>query len=1114
MEGRGKLRRVTNLLSQTLGTNDDPTIYSQEFLSQKILLRESRPVLEEVTKRARDYYNTGIAYLTSARRLLVAMNENFVLNKDFQDIVGGDDRNLLTVLQTHMSLIEAFESQMKTIQALLVCPLEQLVSEAGMVRELKNQVYQAHKDKTAALGKMELCSGGKQLTVAQDQYQGACHRFLSVQRDAVNKMADLQDHKGIVVAEGLCGLMEASLTFAEFSSSATPGISLFLDDIRKAVDFKRREANDSRLVRHEEAKRLDVLSKEEQGMLDRDTLIRQLQDGTLVTPRQPNRFAGEGVFLQLERVVHLCQWGATPGILYCTNFRITFLPYEGLPRPGQRFDAPNCSVARIENFGGEKGLMALWCKDLRTFRLSFRFCDNEVSKVFDSIVPFVFCDVDRYFVSYYRPPPLPQGVQKFSYDARAEFARVGVPNSRWRLTETNVQYELCPTYPRVLAVPASITDRELSEVANFRSKGRFPALCWTWPPSLIPSVADPSKTLFVPSSDRLGPWPPSLLVRSSQPCVGLTRQHSDVDKKLLYGYVDAPSASSRIVLIFDARPRLNAVGNKAMGGGWEDLKHLKGCTLEFLGIENIHVMRKAFSLLHKSVVTPKRARQHTMSVSPGSLRPVTWASSASDSLSGLLPMAVGTPPQSPPRSPTLFPLSDQHEGNKLPRPVTMLPQSNTGLLPPTPSWPGSSSPSRSVTPPPRTRPPVSFADSGTTPSPARSVTPPPGRTFSPPRSARPGEASPPRPGRPPPPPPSAATRSTGTPPSATLPTPSTESTSGGTTAAAAASEGFSLPVPLPPPSALGINDFRAADSAPHAATPPRGTRAITFNLPESHRSHKEGPGGPSANVSGNIMSSSESLGSVASGTSARGATYHPRMGPDSQLVVGDDCKEWLKHVSAVLLGANKVASALRENPGAAVLVHCSDGWDRTAQLTALAEIFLDPYYRTIDGFMILIEKEWLSFGHKFAQRCGHGKERSNFSDTQRAPIFTQFLDSLYQVLLQFPSSFEFNEALLLLLLQEQFACMYNTFLFNCESERVDSDVYRRGTPVWHEVASNRDMYKNPNYVSAEGGGDGGGGAPMFLTPNADAVVMWPIYTEHLWKDELPSTTLASQLMKS
>jgi myotubularin-related protein 3/4 len=31
-----------------------------------------------------------------------------------------------------------------------------------------------------------------------------------------------------------------------------------------------------------------------------------------------------------------------------------------------------------------------------------------------------------------------------------------------------------------------------------------------------------------------------------------------------------------------------------------------------------------------------------------------------------------------------------------------------------------------------------------------------------------------------------------------------------------------------------------------------------------------------------------------------------------------------------------------------VLVHCSDGWDRTPQIVALAKLLLDPYYRTVE----------------------------------------------------------------------------------------------------------------------------------------------------------------------
>ena len=30
-----------------------------------------------------------------------------------------------------------------------------------------------------------------------------------------------------------------------------------------------------------------------------------------------------------------------------------------------------------------------------------------------------------------------------------------------------------------------------------------------------------------------------------------------------------------------------------------------------------------------------------------------------------------------------------------------------------------------------------------------------------------------------------------------------------------------------------------------------------------------------------------------------------------------------------------------------ILVHCSDGWDRTSHVVALAQLMLDPYYRTI-----------------------------------------------------------------------------------------------------------------------------------------------------------------------
>ena len=83
-----------------------------------------------------------------------------------------------------------------------------------------------------------------------------------------------------------------------------------------------------------------------------------------------------------------------------------------------------------------------------------------------------------------------------------------------------------------------------------------------------------------------------------------------------------------------------------------------------------------------------------------------------------------------------------------------------------------------------------------------------------------------------------------------------------------------------------------------------------------------------------------------------------------------DRSNWLKHVRTIIDGTLLIVQTIHLH-NAHTLIHCSDGWDRTAQLCSLAQICLDPYYRTISGFQVLLEKEWISFGHKFKDRCGH-----------------------------------------------------------------------------------------------------------------------------------------------
>lgn len=78
---------------------------------------------------------------------------------------------------------------------------------------------------------------------------------------------------------------------------------------------------------------------------------------------------------------------------------------------------------------------------------------------------------------------------------------------------------------------------------------------------------------------------------------------------------------------------------------------------------------------------------------------------------------------------------------------------------------------------------------------------------------------------------------------------------------------------------------------------------------------------------------------------------------------------WLKHIANMLDGVDLIARQVGVHHSH-VLIHCSDGWDRTSQLSALSQLCLDPYYRTIRGFIVLVEKDFVSFGHMFRHRSG------------------------------------------------------------------------------------------------------------------------------------------------
>uniref|UniRef100_A0A8C2PUB8 Myotubularin n=1 Tax=Cyprinus carpio TaxID=7962 RepID=A0A8C2PUB8_CYPCA len=431
-------------------------------------------------------------------------------------------------------------------------------------------------------------------------------------------------------------------------------------------------------------------------------------------------------------IIYICPFNAAvKGKVFITNYRLYFKNTDSeMP---VTLDVPLGVISRVEKMGGASSRgensygLEITCKQL-----------------------FAFLSQEKYEENGWNV-----------YEAMEEYRRQGVPNSEWRVTFINKNYELCDTYPTILVVPYKATDEDLKRVATFRSRCRIPVLSW-----------------FHKENH-------AVIMRCSQPLVGMSGKRNKDDERYLDLIREANGTTK--LTIYDARPNVNAVANKATGGGYEGDDAYQNAELVFLDIHNIHVMRESLKKL-KDIVYP--------------------------------------------------------------------------------------------------------------------------------------------------------------------------------------------------------------------------------NVEESH-----------------WLSSLEST-------------------------------HWLEHIKLVLSGAIQVADKV--SSGSSVVVHCSDGWDRTAQLTSLAMLMLDSYYRTLRGFQVLLEKEWIGFGHKFASRIGHGDK--NHADQDRSPIFVQFIDCVWQMTKQFPTAFEFNERLLVVILDHLYSCRFGTFLYNCESARESNNVRAKTVSLWSSVNSDTSLYINPFYT--------------------------------------------------
>jgi hypothetical protein len=124
------------------------------------------------------------------------------------------------------------------------------------------------------------------------------------------------------------------------------------------------------------------------------------------------------------------------------------------------------------------------------------------------------------------------------YNIEKEFQRQGLDfeseKSKFILSNINEEYSICPSYPSKLIIPRYIKKHQIKECSLFRTKGRFPTMCYFY-----------KKT-------QTGIW------RSSQTRTGLTQQRCESDEIMLHRMGEY----NEKLIIYDARPYFNALANR------------------------------------------------------------------------------------------------------------------------------------------------------------------------------------------------------------------------------------------------------------------------------------------------------------------------------------------------------------------------------------------------------------------------------------------------------------------------------------------------------------------------------------------------------------------------
>ncbi|CAL4091995.1 unnamed protein product, partial [Meganyctiphanes norvegica] len=154
---------------------------------------------------------------------------------------------------------------------------------------------------------------------------------------------------------------------------------------------------------------------------------------------------------------------------------------------------------------------------------------------------------------------------------------------------------------------------------------------------------------------------------------------------------------------------------------------------------------------------------------------------------------------------------------------------------------------------------------------------------------------------------------------------------------------------------------------------------------------------------------------------------------DSKYLSRWDSSKWLSYVSKCLETAQKAAvSMLHHN--SSVILQDAEGRDLSTVISSLIQILLDPWWRTLRGFHMLLQKEWVSLGHPFTKRLGHTRN----DPEEQSPLWLLFLDCVFQISIQHPRALEFTSEYLVALWGAAHCSLHSTFMFNSVNAKLSA----------------------------------------------------------------------------